>query len=107
MDKDKSTQMFFSLIYSFQMQTMMHLGKIKNPVTDKIEIELPAAQATIDLIEMLAEKTKGNLADEEKRFLDSALSDLKLNYVEENSKASQAKVQDSIDNKKEDSPEEK
>ncbi len=89
MDKDKSTQMFFSLIYSFQMQTMMHLGKIKNPVSDKIETDLQAAQATIDLIEMLSEKTKGNLAEEEKRFLDSALSDLKLNYVEESSKPAQ------------------
>ncbi|MBS1493972.1 MAG: DUF1844 domain-containing protein [Bacteroidetes bacterium] len=89
MDKDKSTQMFFSLIYSFQMQTMMHLGKIKNPVSDKIETDLPAAQATIDLIEMLLEKTKGNLADEEKRFIESALSDLKLNYVEESSKPAQ------------------
>lgn len=98
MDKDKATQMFFSLIYSFQMQTMMHLGKIKNPVTDKIETDLPAAQATIDLIEMLVEKTKGNLADEEKRFVESALSDLKLNYVEESSKASNV-----IEEKKEDS----
>lgn len=107
MDKDKATQMFFSLIYSFQMQTMMHLGKIKNPVTDKIETELPAAQATIDLIEMLSEKTKGNLSEEEKRFLDGALSDLKLNYVEESSKASQSKVEDTKEDKKGDSSEQK
>ncbi|MBP9096160.1 MAG: DUF1844 domain-containing protein [Ignavibacteria bacterium] len=99
MDKDKSTQMFFSLIYSFQMQTMMHLGKIKNPVSDKIETDLQAAQATIDLIEMLSEKTKGNLAEEEKRFLDSALSDLKLNYVEESSKPAQP-VEDKKDESK-------
>ena len=99
MDKDKSTQMFFSLIYSFQMQTMMHLGKIKNPVSDKIETDLQAAQATIDLIEMLSEKTKGNLAEEEKRFLDSALSDLKLNYVDESSKPAQP-VEDKKDESK-------
>lgn len=90
MDKNTSTQLFFSLIYSFQMQTMMHLGKLKNPVTDKIDKDLQAAQATIDLIEMLAEKTNGNLADEEKRFIESALSDLKLNYVEESSKPADA-----------------
>jgi len=94
MDSNKSTQMFFSLIYSFQMQTMMHLGKIKNPVTDKIETDLPAAQATIDLIEMLIEKTKGNLAEEEKRFIEGALSDLKLNYVEESGKPKAAEVSD-------------
>lgn len=90
MDKNTSTQLFFSLVYSFQMQTMMHLGKLKNPVSDKVEKDLQAAQATIDLIEMLAEKTKGNLADEEKRFIESALSDLKLNYVEESSKPADA-----------------
>jgi hypothetical protein len=90
MDKNTSTQLFFSLVYSFQMQTMMHLGKLKNPVSDKVEKDLQAAQATIDLIEMLAEKTNGNLADEEKRFIESALSDLKLNYVEESSKPSEA-----------------
>ncbi|CAF4910791.1 unnamed protein product [Rotaria sp. Silwood1] len=62
------------------MQTMMHLGKIKNPVTDKIESDLSAAQATIDLIEMLTEKTKGNLgflaevrADEITGFLQEML----------------------------------
>ncbi len=107
MDKDKSTQMFFSLIYSFQMQTMMHLGKIKNPVLDKIETDLPAAQATIDLIEMLAEKTKGNLSDEEKRFVDSALSDLKLNYVEESSKPAQAIEEKPAESKEENKEEPK
>ena len=86
MDKNKSTQMFFSLIYSFQMQTMMHLGKLKNPVSDKIEKDLMAAQATIDLIEMLLDKTKANLEEEEKRFIEGALSDLKLNYVEESTR---------------------
>ncbi|MBS1513652.1 MAG: DUF1844 domain-containing protein [Bacteroidetes bacterium] len=96
MEKDKSTQLFFSLVYSFQMQTMMHLGKLKNPVSDKIEKDLMAAQATIDLIEMLSEKTKGNLAEEEKRFLESALSDLKLNYVEESSKPEE-KIEEKTD----------
>jgi len=98
MDKNTSTQLFFSLVYSFQMQTMMHLGKLKNPVSDKVEKDLQAAQATIDLIEMLAEKTNGNLADEEKRFIESALSDLKLNYVEESSKPSEA-VEDKSEQK--------
>jgi hypothetical protein len=37
MDNDKNSQLFLSLIYSFQMQTWMHLGKLKNPVSDKIE----------------------------------------------------------------------
>jgi len=83
MDNDKNSQLFLSLIYSFQMQTWMHLGKLKNPVSDKIERDLQAAQMSIDMIEMLKEKSVNNNSDEENRFIEQILADLKLNYVEE------------------------
>lgn len=86
MADDKNKQLFLSLIYSFQMQTMMHLGKLANPMTGQIERELDGAQATIDLLDMLKEKTKGNTSEDESRFLDQAIADLKLNYVEEREK---------------------
>jgi len=83
MDNDKLTHLFYSLIYSFQMQTWMSLGKIKNPVSDKIEKDLSAAQMTIDIIDMIKEKTKNNLSEQESKFIDQVLGDLKLNYVHE------------------------
>ncbi len=70
MTDDKKKQLFLSLIYSFQMQTMMQLGKLANPVTGTIEKELDGAQVTIDMLDMLKEKTKGNSSEEEVRFLD-------------------------------------
>jgi hypothetical protein len=86
MEDDKTTQMFFSLIYSFQMQTWMSLGKIKSPVSDKLERDLNAAQTTIDVLDMLQIKTKGNLNEDESKFLEHVVAELKLNYVEEKKK---------------------
>ena len=86
MADDKNKQLFLSLIYSFQMQTMMQLGKLANPMTGKIEKELDGAQVTIDMLDMLKAKSKGNTTDDESRFLEQVIADLKLNYVEERDK---------------------
>ena len=91
MTDEKKKQLFFSLIYSFQMQTMMQLGKLTNPVTNKTEIELEGAQMTIDMLDMLKEKTKNNLTDDESRFLEQVIADLKLNFVEEKDKFNSGK----------------
>lgn len=91
MNEDKNKHLFLSLVYSFQMQTMMQLGKLTNPVTNKTETELDGAQVTIDMLDMLKEKTKNNITDDEVRFLDQVIADLKLNFVEEKSKADSGK----------------
>jgi|WetSurMetagenome_2_1015567.scaffolds.fasta_scaffold332002_1 hypothetical protein len=101
MDNDKTSQLFLSLIYSFQMQTWMHLGKLKNPVSDKVERDLQAAQMSIDMIEMLKDKTINNVSSEEQKFIEQILADLKLNYVEESAKKEELKEE------KKEQPEEK
>ena len=101
MAEDKNTHMFLSLIYMFQMQTMVQMGKLANPMTQKIEQEMEAAQVTIDMLDMLKEKTKGNLTDEESKFLETSLADLKLNFVEEKSKMEKSSGTTSGDDKKE------
>ena len=70
MDNKKNTQLFMGLCTSLVTQTWMQLGKIKNPMTDKIEINLDAASLTIDMLWMLKEKTKGNVGDDETKILD-------------------------------------
>ena len=85
-DQEKQQFMFMQLVMMFHTLTMHQLGKIKNPVTDKVERDLAAAQGSIDMLEMLKEKTKGNLATDEDRFLTNLLKELKLNYVDEASK---------------------
>lgn len=89
METDKNTELFISLISSFQMQAMMHLGKLKNPVSEKVERDLDAAQMMIDMIDMIKEKTKGNISDDETKFIDQIIAMLKLNFVEEKNKPSE------------------
>jgi len=105
MEKEKATQLFYTLVYTFQMQSMFQLGKLKNPMTDKIERDLESAKVSIDMLDMILEKTKGNLSDDEKRFLEHTLSDLKLNFVDESAKSPEIEKVD--EEKKEDSTETK
>jgi len=80
---EKNEMMFIQLVSMFQAAALQQMGKIKNPVTDKVERNMEQAQLSIDLIDMLKEKTKGNRSVDEERFLSSVLQDLKLNYVDE------------------------
>jgi hypothetical protein len=86
MDKDKSSELFVALVYSLQMQAMMNLGKIKNPMTEVVEKNLEAASVSIDMIDMLLNKSKEGFTNEEKKVLEHIVSDLRLNYVNETGK---------------------
>ena len=78
--------LFMQLVIQNQQLAMMSLGKIKNPVTDSLDKNLEYAKMAIDTLDMLKEKTKGNLSEYEEQFLDETLKDLKLNYVAETGK---------------------
>ena len=80
---DKPNEMFLGLVYSLQMSAWMSMGKVLNPMTQKIERELERAHETIDLLGVLEDKTRGNLHPEEARMLSRVLYELRLNYVEE------------------------
>jgi hypothetical protein len=75
--------LFMQLVIQNQQIAMMAMGKIKNPVTDKIERNLEHAKIYIDSLDMLMAKTKGNLSEYEEKFLTETLKELKLNYVDE------------------------
>jgi len=92
--KEKNTQLFMYLVGSFEMSAMMAMGKIKNPMTDKTERDLTQAQFSIDIMDMLKEKTKGQLSEYEAKFLDNTLGQLKLNYIDEAKKPEESKKED-------------
>ena len=82
------TQMEFNpllmqLVISLQTATMMEMGKLMNPQTQRAERRLPMAKNSIDMLAMLKEKMAGNLADAEEKYLDQVLYDLRMNYLEE------------------------
>ena len=82
MSQNTNEHLFQGLVFSLAAAAMQHLGKTLNPVTQKIEKNLPAAQGTIDMLDMLAAKTKGNVSEIEQKQLQQILAELKLNYVE-------------------------
>jgi hypothetical protein len=83
MDDANNNILFMQLIMQNQQIAMMAMGKIKNPVSDKIERNLEHAKVYIDTLDMLLVKTKGNLSEYEEKFLTETLKELKLNYVDE------------------------
>ena len=72
---------FSTLIMSLSSSALFHLGEIPDPQTGQKTKDLPVAKHTIDTIGMLQEKTKGNLNDDEQKFLDSMLTDLRWRFV--------------------------
>ena len=82
-EHEKINTHLLSLIYSLSATAMHQLGKVSNPVTSKTEKDLDQARLSIDIIEMLNEKTKGNLTPEEAKLISSTLASLQLNYVYE------------------------
>lgn len=85
-DKEKQQMMFIQLISSLQAGALQQMGKVKDPSTDKIERNIEQAEFTIDMLDMLMHKTKGNNTPEEDKFLSTLVAELKLNYVDEKTK---------------------
>jgi len=82
-EKDVPDYQFMSLVYSLSQTIMSQLGKIANPVTGKVEKNLAQAKSTIDMLEMLKEKTKGNLTQTEEKMILTTLQNAYLNYADE------------------------
>jgi hypothetical protein len=82
---DKHDQIFAALVFNYQQVGMTALGKVSRP-DGKIERNLEEAGFLIDILEMLSEKTKGNLSDDLSRILEQTVSDLRLNFVDESRK---------------------
>jgi hypothetical protein len=72
---------FNSLIFSLSSSVLLHLGEIAEPQSGEKKKDIALAKHTIDIIAMLKEKTQGNLTEEEEKFLESILADLRLRYV--------------------------
>jgi hypothetical protein len=72
---------FSSIVLPFFSQALLTLGQIKDD-EEKKETHLDLAKRMIELLELLKERTKGNLKPEEEQFIDASLHQLKLVYME-------------------------
>jgi len=90
-DTEKSTQKdlpripeasFSLFVSSLVTQALFSLGEVENPFSKTIEQNLDQAKFTIDTLQIIKDKTSGNLTDDETKLLDTALYDLRMRYVE-------------------------
>ena len=95
----KEDQLFIHLVNTFVQSAWISLGKVKSPVSDKLERNLEQATYYIDLLDMLQTKMKGNLSEWEEQYIIHSLSELKLNFIEEQKKGDEA-TDDSQSNEK-------
>ncbi len=72
---------FSTFVLSLSTSAMVCLGELPDPISNEKNINLPLAKQTITIIEILKEKTQGNLNTEEDRLIDGILYDLHIRYV--------------------------
>lgn len=73
---------FRGLVNILAMQAMVGLGGMRDPAGGSIPPNPELAKYHIDLLDVLDQKCKGNLSDDEKRLLDTTLYQLRMAYVE-------------------------
>ena len=73
---------FEFLVFSLTMQAEMRLGLLKLGEDADDAPDLPAARHAIDMLGMLAEKTRGNLSMDEQRLIENSLTELRFRFVQ-------------------------
>jgi hypothetical protein len=74
---------FEFLVHTLFTQAFMALGRIPNPITKQSHRNLASAKHFVDMLEMLEQKTSGNLTTEEGRLLEEIQHQLRMMYMQE------------------------
>jgi hypothetical protein len=72
---------FINFLMSIASNAAASLGMMEHPVTGERGVDLQLAKHWIDVLGMLQEKTRGNLATQEQQIFEGLLSDLRMQYV--------------------------
>ena len=72
---------FSAFIAELGTTAFAYLGGLQNPETKEVFVDLEMAKRTIDTIDLLKEKTKGNLTAPESNLLDNTLYNLRMTYI--------------------------
>lgn len=72
---------FASFVSTLAMQTLVSLGEIEHPATGQKQADLAQAKYLIDTLQMLADKTRGNLTEQETNELNTLLYQLRMKFV--------------------------
>ncbi len=99
--------LFIQLILSFHAAAWQQMGKVQSVITGKIERDLEMAKHSIDMLGMLETKTKGNLTEDEEKYLRHTLYELRMNYLDETKKGPDGKDNQPSDDQGESSSDQK
>jgi hypothetical protein len=83
---------FEFLIFSLKTQAEMRMGVLGFGAEKEGAPDLLAARHAIDLLAMLADKTRGNLSMEEQRMVENSLTELRFRYVHATEEVAKAKA---------------
>jgi len=73
--------LFNEFLMQIASSAFIYLGLVEHPATGRRQVDLRAARETIDILDMLREKTRNNLVPGEEKFFTELLSDLKMQFV--------------------------
>ena len=76
-------QLFDQLISSLVHSAWVYLGKVKNPMNEKLKKNIDQASIQIDMLDMLFKRMTSNLSEDEEQYLSHIIRELKMNFVEE------------------------
>ncbi len=68
---------FRNFVTELASTALVCLGYIKSPVTGERNVDLARAEHVVGLLEMLEEKTRGNLSEDEAAYLRTVIEDLR------------------------------
>jgi hypothetical protein len=77
----KPHPLFGGLVESLASQALLFMGAMRDPVTGQAHQDLQQSQAMIEMLAMLEEKTKGNLAKEEAEMIKQVLDEVRMHFV--------------------------
>jgi Domain of unknown function (DUF1844) len=73
---------FEMLLTTLATEALMALGQVPHPVTGKVEVRRNQAKFLIDTVDVLRQKTAGNLSNSEQQVIDSLLHQMRLVFVQ-------------------------
>lgn len=72
---------FSSIVLLLYFPALVQLGLVEDPATGRVQEDLGLAKRNIDLLDLLKDRTKGNLEPEEEKFLLGVIDQLKMAYL--------------------------
>lgn len=80
---------FVALLSELYATALMQMGLVSGPNGEGLPPDLVGAHRTIDLLEVLQQKTRGNLTAKESRLFEQILYELRMGFLEINQRLAQ------------------